>query len=405
MPRALSPLLCLALLTTACESEVPLTKDEEKSSTEEVVEEEVVKEDVLEITFEADRETTVASSDYTLVDNTGYGFAYDASNVFDLDYSTAWCQSKVDPETDGLFAGGLTLTFTESPAGKIMGIVPGYARDEAIFKQNNRIKTLVLVDSASPILEDNTVYELEDAYEMQFIQLPADIDESFMLFVAGVYPGSKYKDTCIAEIDLWSPWVEQKDADAAYEYYLENKEAYALRPVGVKSIEMIFGAEGSGGNSAHSVAKTLTSCGQINYSMFESELVGNDIDYSWSDTGEWAYVHNSFDGESGGYLGLSEWMSSAGNVPAVSVEMNEQTKEGDLITIKWIDHYLTDTGELDSRLVNSEEVSVELCTDGSLYVNSILSPSEGEYNFWVTGEVEIYFNDRLLGQTDYSLPQ
>lgn len=407
MSKFLSFLLCFSVLASACQSEPAETGMPLEESLESTVGEEPTEVLPVEVHFEPGRESTVASSDYTLVDNTGYGFAYDASNVLDQDFSTAWCQSEIDPEVDGPFAGGMTLTFTESPAGKMVGIVPGFARDETIYFQNNRIKQLVLQDGPSPILEDNIVFDFEDSYGMQFFQLPEGVDESLTFYVSDVYPGSKYDDTCIAEMDLWSDYVENEDAEAAIDYYLENKEAYALRPVGIKNLAMSFGAEGNNGVPGHLVAKTLNSCGQINQTLYEFELSGNDTQYSWADTGEWAYIHNNFAGEGGGYWGLSEWMSSAGNVPAVSVEMNEWAKEGDLITIKWIDLYLIDmeTGEMGSRLIDSEEVSVKLCTDGSLHASSILSANEGEHSFWGGGEVEVYFNDRLLGQTDYSLPQ
>lgn len=407
MPKFLSILLCLSVLTSACQSEPAETGMPLKESLESTVGEEPTEVLPVEVHFEPGRESTVASSDTTLVDNTGYGFAYDASNVLDQDFSTAWCQSELNPEVDGPFAGGITLTFSESPAGEMVGIVPGFARDETIYFQNNRIKQLVLLDGASPILEDNIVFNLEDSYGMQFFQLPEGVGESLKFYVSDVYPGSKYDDTCIAEMDLWSDYVENEDSEAAYNYYLENKEAQSLRPVGINDLAMSFGAEGNDDEPSHLVAKTLNSCGQINQTVFESEMSGNDTTYFWADTGDWAYVHNDFEGEGGGYWSLSTWSSSAGNVPAVSVEMNEWAKEGDLVTIKWIDHYLInmETGETGSRLIDSEEVSVKLCSDGSLHASSILSKNEGEHSFWGGGEVEVYFNDRLLGQTDYSLPQ
>ncbi|MDP2625038.1 MAG: hypothetical protein Q8P27_02515, partial [Candidatus Peregrinibacteria bacterium] len=51
-----------------------------------------------DLVIEFSRESTIASSSYELEDNTGYGFAYHASNVFDLDYSTSWCASESDED-------------------------------------------------------------------------------------------------------------------------------------------------------------------------------------------------------------------------------------------------------------------------------------------------------------------
>lgn len=127
---------------------------------------------------------------------------YEAENVFDGDLSTAWCPAPVDSSEEGPFAGALILHFTQSPSGKTMNIFPGFARDEKTYWENNRIKTLVVPGLPSPALEDAFLFDLKDEYGFQSIVLPQGLKDTIMLFSQEVYPGSKYDDTCIAEIQL-----------------------------------------------------------------------------------------------------------------------------------------------------------------------------------------------------------
>lgn len=388
MLKFTSLVLCLTVLTTACQTQTPGEGTELGDSLEGKTAEEIQLEP-------STRANMVASSDSILVDNTGYGFAYDASNVLDQDYSTSWCRGAVSAE-DGPFAGGLTLTFTESPAGKTMGIVPGFARDEDTYFQNNRVKTLALVDSASPLLEDATTFELEDSYEMQFITLPEDVDESFMLFVSDVYPGTKYNDTCIAEIDLWSDWVETRDAEAAYDYYLETKEAYAKRPTGIADLGLIFTDDYEG----ISPDDVTLSCGAIDTAKVSKvEATGKDelsagFTYTYSD-GTYLGGYTHFAGKTEAF----EWSAWSGMTPVLSAKLNTSAREGDRFDIKWIQNSFWQTLE-EPKLLRTQTVEASRCDDGTLYISDSLGGvSLGGY------EVEVYYNGKLVGETEFSLAQ
>lgn len=333
------------------------------------------------------RESTLAESDAVLEDNTGYGFAYDASNVLDQDFSTAWCRSAVNPD-DGPFAGGLTLTFSESPAGKTLGIVPGFARDDSIYFQNNRVKTLVLVDSASPLMEDNYVYELEDTYGMQFITLPDDLGDHFMLSVADVYPGSKYDDTCIAEVDLWSDYVENEDADAAYDYYVQNKKDAALRPVGVEDdgVEFLFA------NDYENVkpGDLISSCGARSSSVEKKY---------------WSMGFAIWKGDNivSGYGEELGWYGEAGEQAVLSAKMNQWAEEGDEIMVKWWNdnsYYRPET--LDLKLLQVSSVEVKACDNGALYISDVFSKDAASIGVFV---VEMYYQNKLVGKDEFTLMQ
>lgn len=78
-------------------------------------------------------------------------------------------------------------------------IVNGFGNPE-YWQQNNRIKEIRLkVGSASNVKEYKFI--LEDQYD-NHIQFPAVRDTSPIIQILSVYPGTKYDDTCIAEISF-----------------------------------------------------------------------------------------------------------------------------------------------------------------------------------------------------------
>lgn len=149
-----------------------------------------------------EQQSNYAYSDSTLEPDLEDGLNYDASNVFDKDNATAWCRAPIDPEVDGPLAGMLTLSFGGPVGGKMIGIMPGFARDETIFWKNNRIKTLALLNGPSPLLSDATLFEFQDQYQMQYFQLPENVGSTVNLAIVDIFPGSVYEDSCISEVVL-----------------------------------------------------------------------------------------------------------------------------------------------------------------------------------------------------------
>ena len=84
-----------------------------------------------------------------------------------------------------------------------MKIINGYAQNEMLYKNNNRIK---VIDSFN---EKSTAVTLQDKnLEPQIIHW---IDYGF--YVKELYKGKKYNDTCIAELDFQSEdgnWIFEK---------------------------------------------------------------------------------------------------------------------------------------------------------------------------------------------------
>lgn len=345
----------------------------------------VPKERTARPTIKFSRESTLVEASSELKDDTGYGFAYSPANVLDLDYSTAWCPDASDSSP------WLKLTFSEKiPFSKLdtIGIVPGFARDEKIYFQNNRIKTLLVGDGTPEgvVVE----YPLEDTYAMHFLDLSTQNGEadSLILKVGDVYPGSKYKDTCIAEVDFWSDWVTTRDAQAAVNYYEQYKKASAVRPVRVSSVQF-------------SLPFTLEACGRLDLSMFKKTPFDNGMSYYWT-PGNKSYSYKVQDG-------VTRYSFEAGDKLALSATLNESARAEDIFLVKLISKsWFSDRGEetsLQTKVWYTDTVKATGCDDGKLYLSHKIEDMPMGC-FFGTCFAEFYFNDRLVGRSPvYSLLQ
>lgn len=215
------------LFITACQTDnVVKTVDIEEGvsvvtneDADKVIEEQKAEEEVVTPIGDAkDYQVEVSS---VLIDDTAIGFNYEGQMVADNDFSTAWCP------TDGGIGAKVSYVFNSPVSASSFGIVPGFARDEAIYQKNNRLKTVAIYLDEVKFKE----FELSDGYGMQFIDFGEEKTfKKVTLEVVGVYKGSKYDDTCIAEWDFWSDYEVNKDADAALNYYNNYKKNDALKP-------------------------------------------------------------------------------------------------------------------------------------------------------------------------------
>ncbi|MFA4815266.1 MAG: hypothetical protein WC653_04180 [Candidatus Gracilibacteria bacterium] len=360
MSKFLSFLLCSMLLLNACGSEKDASTD---AGTD-------------ESTFESSRETTVAGGSSELEDDTGYGFAYNASNVLDLDYSTSWC-----PTNEGV-PQILTLSFPEVTILGPVGIVGGYARDEKIFFQNNRLKTVEVWYDDLPEAVDELHFD--DTYGMQFFGLTQEEAQTIKFKIMEIYPGSKYTDTCVAEVDLWSDWVNQKDADAAYNYYLEYKEEFAKRPAGIADLDMIFA------DPSYAIyPEDITyECGAIDYTNITKDFSSDDsFTYVWKGYGDQTEYLGDYSPSSYG----GDWSAWSRMTPILSAKLNTWAKAGDEFEVRWVQT---------PKLVKTGTVLAQACADGTLYISDVLETGGmGGYT------LEVYYQGHLVGKTDLALSQ
>lgn len=139
---------------------------------------------------------------------------YKPANAFDNNLTTSWVEGKPG---DGL--GDNLVFYTLSPVKKI-GILPGYGTEQH-YPLNNRVKSARLAIHEIAGRNANQCLgmfytkgrlvkvenlEFEDAMTMQYFDLE-DIPGSpmgymYIIEITSVYKGSKFKDTCIAEIAI-----------------------------------------------------------------------------------------------------------------------------------------------------------------------------------------------------------
>lgn len=128
--------------------------------------------------------------------------SYSAQNAHDFNLNTAWCEGA---KNDGI---GECLTMTvdgnqEQLSITHFEIVNGYVKSEKLWHENSRVKKI-------RVMLNDTFFKtlnLEDSMEMQrfdigVIPLNQDEDLVFDFIIEEVYPGDKYHDTAITELEL-----------------------------------------------------------------------------------------------------------------------------------------------------------------------------------------------------------
>jgi hypothetical protein len=357
-------LILLCFILVACSNNVS-SEINEIEELEDIIEEVVIE--------EVDEETFVSVADYesvdieieassVLLDDTNIGFNYEAEMVFDKDYSTSWC---LNPSDDQRM---ISLNFSEPVDLANLGVVAGFARDENIFYQNDRVAELELLIGVGKDVE-SLILSLEDAYEMQFIDLSGKVADSIQFVVKDTFPGNKYGDICIAEIDFWSDYVVNEDSVAASNYYSKYKKDFALKPYDIVDLIKLSDVEPD-------------SCG--NYSDMEDGVLNHLVD---------------------GVDGYSIW-----DWPIhVYATVNEYGVVGDEVDVYWQNRPLksflgAETPEYGPWTSFSSSESVERSCDGNLFITM---PVFNSYEFEVFGQNRIlmYKDGKLIGKVYFNWVQ
>ena len=137
-----------------------------------------------------------------------------ASNAFDNNLKTSWAEG-----VNGFgFKEWIKFDFrSKKEFGFVYVIVfPGFGKSEKLFKENNRVKSLVLkayTPSPGSISVDNIKFEgfmsgsrlnFKDEYKYHVYLIQGRFlggnNVQYTFYIEDVYKGSKYNDTCIAEI-------------------------------------------------------------------------------------------------------------------------------------------------------------------------------------------------------------
>jgi len=136
---------------------------------------------------------------------------HDPSRTLDRNLDTAWCEGATG---DGI---GQSLTFElKDVIVSGVGIINGYVKNEETFQSNNRIKKIKLImvqkngENKEEIVDlpRRDVHRLNREAVAPFIDWvldngdPYETTKSITLVIQEVYPGSRYRDTCISEVYL-----------------------------------------------------------------------------------------------------------------------------------------------------------------------------------------------------------
>lgn len=123
------------------------------------------------------------------------GVCYSAVNTIDKDKTTSWQEND---EGDGI---GEYLEYTlNGDSIKCIGLVLGNAKSDQSYQQNNRPENL-------RVFVNGKDFELhfDDTNSKKYIVFSEPVElNNFKIEVQSVYAGSKWKDTCISEIEFYS---------------------------------------------------------------------------------------------------------------------------------------------------------------------------------------------------------
>lgn len=126
-------------------------------------------------------------------------YLYPPINILDGDFQTTWCEA----EEDGPGMGeSITVEFAEAVSFDEIQIVNGFATKDYYLK-NNRVKKLLLTQVAGQHFQQKeyTLQDKKDGWQSISFDLPQTA-QTITLKILDIYPGSKYDDTCLADIRL-----------------------------------------------------------------------------------------------------------------------------------------------------------------------------------------------------------
>lgn len=147
---------------------------------------------------------------------------YHPTYVLDDDPATAWVEGA---DGDGL---GESLTIRVSPLKKARAvrlvITPGYQKSKALFAANGTPTALQLVvRDASDVTSASITLDLEPKWGQQTFTVPLVAGlASVTLTIKSVRAGTKYRDTCLSDVQLFV------DSDVPYDKRVEDQKRAAM---------------------------------------------------------------------------------------------------------------------------------------------------------------------------------
>lgn len=122
---------------------------------------------------------------------------YSAEKIIDQNGNTAWVEG-VNGNGEGEWINLISKKKVEVSSIQIRN---GYKKSENLYYENNRAKKIKIEFSNG----DSHIIELEDSDNDQWLYMNSSIKTNYVkLTILEVYEGSKYEDTCISDIIIYT---------------------------------------------------------------------------------------------------------------------------------------------------------------------------------------------------------
>lgn len=119
--------------------------------------------------------------------------SYEASQVIDGDSATCWCEGVKGNGVGQSF----TIRFKKAIEIQSLDILPGYGKSVSAYLENNSVRRAKITFS------DGTSITA-DFSKTSFVDLPVTKETTSLTFtILEVFPGSKYNDTCVSEMEIF----------------------------------------------------------------------------------------------------------------------------------------------------------------------------------------------------------
>ncbi len=191
------------------------------------------KEDAKNATFHKNEKENKLAASSTLKDEKD---RYNVEHIRDESNERSWCEGK---SGDGI-GEFVKITYLDGKRKAIRLFVVNGFGDKKFFKMNNRVRDLDV---------NGRIVTLKDIPGIQEIPLnPQIIADEFVFTIKSVYPGTKWKDTCISELSFAPVGVSEYNSGGDDSKYM-----------------MMINGAGKGDAGAEDVKKALDAGADINF--------------------------------------------------------------------------------------------------------------------------------------------
>lgn len=121
---------------------------------------------------------------------------YTESNIIDDDINTAWVEGRLDGGVGEWVRIEFQSFLLERNRFNTIEIINGYAKNEMVFRENNRVRRARLEFSDG----QSHVITLKDTMTPQRFRFQKNVFSFVKFTILDVYRGTTYNDTCISEL-------------------------------------------------------------------------------------------------------------------------------------------------------------------------------------------------------------